>query len=398
MKLADRLSTVAPSATLALTEKALQMKAAGRDVVGLTAGEPDASPAPHIIAAIEKALADGYTRYTPVPGLPAVREAIARPYAERGRGVGKDNVVISTGAKQTVFNAAMAVLSRGDEAITLAPYWVSYADIVRIADGVPVVVKTRAEDGFAIDSAALEAAFSKKTRLLLLNSPSNPTGAVYDEATMTAVAEVLRKFPDVWVVADEIYDRFTYDGVPFVSLLDVAPDLADRTLVVNGCSKTYAMTGLRIGWGVGPIPLVKAIVKLQGQSTSNACAPVQLAAKAAIEGDQQPVADMLARFDERRRFVVEQLGRMQGVSCPPPKGAFYAFPHVGGLLDKRLPDGEPVGDVDGLCRYLLERYAVVVVPGTPFGAPEHLRLSYAADMETLQKGLERMAEAFDRLE
>lgn len=397
MKLADRLSTVAPSATLALTEKAQQMRAEGRDVVGLTAGEPDSAPAPHIIEAIDKAMRDGFTRYTPVPGIPAVRDAIAAPYAALGRAVRRENVLVSTGAKQTIFNAALAVLNPGDEAVIIAPYWVSYADMARIAGATPKIVTTRAEDGFNVDPAALDEALGPRSRLLVLNSPSNPSGAVYDAATLRAVAEVLRRYPHVVIVADEIYDRFTYDETPFVSLLDVAPDLAPRTLVVNGVSKTHAMTGLRVGWAVGPVQLIKAIAKLQGQSTSCAAAPMQMAAKAAIEGEQDHVAQMLARFDERRRRVVDQLDRMPGVNCPCPRGAFYAFPEVSGLFGKQGPDGGTVEDVEALCAYLVEHYAVVVVPGTPFGAPDHLRLSYATDMATLDKGLERMAEAFDRL-
>lgn len=398
MKLADRMSTVAPSATLALTQKAAQLRAAGRDVVSLTAGEPDAAPAPHILAAVEEALKAGYTRYTPVAGLPEVKAAVARYHSKPGREVTPDQVIVSTGAKQTIFNTALATLDPGAEAVFLAPYWVSYPDMVRIAGGVPKSVPTRPDAGFTVDPAVLAEAFGDRTRLFLLNSPSNPTGAVYDEGELRRIADVLRSHPDVTIVADEIYDRFTYDGAHFVSLLDVAPDLADRTLVVNGCSKTYAMTGLRIGWGVGPEPLIKALAKLQGQSTSNASAPMQWAAKAALEGDQRWVDDMLENFDARRRFVVERLSAMSGVSCPAPRGAFYAFPNVAPLLERDLPDGDPVQDVAGLCEYLVERYSLVVVPGAPFGAPEHLRLSYATDMDTLDRGLTRMAEAFDRLQ
>lgn len=397
MKLADRLSAVAPSATLALTQKAQEMRATGRDVVSLTAGEPDFPPAPHILEAITQALHDGYTRYTPVTGLPALRKGIVEHFEASGRSYGDDQVIVSTGAKQTIFNAALALLDPGDEAVIPAPYWLSYSDMVRIAGGTPVTVETQESDGFIAQPEALNAAFSQKTRLFIINSPSNPSGAVYTRSQMSAVAEVLRRWPDVVIVADEIYDNFLYEGSEFVSILHVAPDLKDRTLIVNGCSKTYAMTGLRLGWGVGPKPLIKAIAKLQGQSTSNASAPMQLAALAALQGDQTPVRTMLTAFDSRRQVVVERLRQMSGVTCFNPKGAFYAFPRVADLLGRDLPDGRPLGSVDALCSYLLEQYAVVTVPGTPFGAPEHLRLSYAADEATLDKGLTRMSEAFARL-
>lgn len=397
MNLADRLSTVAPSATLALAQTAKEMRAAGRDVVSLTAGEPDFDTPPHIIAAIEKAMKDGYTRYTAVAGLPELREGISKYYADRGHRYGIDQIVVSCGAKQTIFNAGLAVLNPGDEAVILAPYWLSYSDMVRLAEGVPVILQTQESDGFIVQPEALEAAITPKTRLFFINSPSNPSGGVYDRAQMTAVAEVLRKHPDVWIISDEIYEHFTYGTAKFVSIVDVAPDLADRTLVINGCSKAYAMTGLRLGWGVGPQSLIKGIAKIQGQSTSNASAPMQIGALAAISGDQTCVQTMVKAFDERRAFVIERLQSLPGVSCLDPKGAFYAFPRVAELLALRLPDGSPVGNVETLCHYLLEQYSVVTVPGTPFGAPEHLRLSYAANKVTLDQGLTRMAEAFARL-
>lgn len=397
MNLADRLSAVAPSATLALTQRAQEMKAAGRDVVSLTAGEPDFAPAPHIIEAIQRALADGYTRYTPVTGLPALRKGICTAYAARGHEYGDDQVVVSTGAKQTIFNAALALLNPGDEAVIPAPFWLSYPDMVRLAEGVPVLVPSTEAQGFIVSPEALEAAFTSRTKLCFFNSPSNPTGAVYTRAQLSAVAEVLRRHPRVVIIADEIYERFTYEGAEFVSILDVAPDLADRTLIINGCSKTYAMTGLRLGWGLGPKGLIKAIATIQGQSTSNASAPIQMGALAAIQGDQGAVATMLKAFDGRRRFVIEHLRAMPGVSCFDPQGAFYAFPRVADLLQHRLPDGRPLGSVDALCTYLLDQYALVAVPGGPFGAEEHLRLSYATDLDTLERGLDRMAEGLARL-
>jgi aspartate aminotransferase len=397
MKLADRLSTVAPSATLAMAQKARDMKAKGRDVVSLTTGEPDFPPPEHVVAAIHKALVDGYTRYTPVAGLPELVEAIRVHYAADGLSFASNQVLVSSGAKQAVFNAAMAVLNPGDEAVVQAPYWVSYPDIVRIAEATPVTAVGTQADGFVVRPEVLEAALSPRTRLVILNSPSNPSGGVYSRADLVATAEVLRRFPDAVIISDEIYDRFLYEGTERVSLLQVAPDLADRTVVVNGCSKTYAMTGLRLGWAVGPRPLIAAMNILQGQSTSNASAPIQMGAVAALTGSLEPVERMLAAFDERRRFVVDKLQHFKGVTCFDPRGAFYAFPDVSGLFGKARPDGRVVADADDVTEYLLEQYAVVVVPGGPFGAPKHIRLSYATDRETLDRALTRMAEAFERL-
>ncbi|MCA9550316.1 MAG: pyridoxal phosphate-dependent aminotransferase [Myxococcales bacterium] len=397
MKLADRLSTVAPSATLAMAQKARDMKAKGRDVVSLTTGEPDFPPPDHVIEAIHKALTDGYTRYTPVGGLPELVEVIRAHYANKGLSLASNQVVVSAGAKQAVFNVAMAVLNPGDEAVVLAPYWVSYPDIIRIAEATPVTAVGTQDDGFVVRPEVLDAAMTDKTRLVILNSPSNPTGGVYSRADLEATAEVLRRYPNAVIISDEIYDRFLYEGAEQISLLEVAPDLEDRTVVVNGCSKTFAMTGLRLGWAVGPKPLIAAMNMLQGQSTSNASAPIQMGGVAALTGDPGPVERMLAAFDRRRRFIVDKLRHFKGVTCFDPRGAFYAFPDVSGLFGKARPDGTVVKDADDLSDYLLEQYAVVVVPGAPFGAPNHVRLSYATDEDTLDRALTRMAEAFERL-
>lgn len=397
MKLATRLSAVAPSATLALTQKAAELRAAGQDVVALTAGEPDFPPPRTATEALKRAVDDGHTRYTPVGGRPEVKAAIVEAYAARGLTYAAQQVVVSTGAKQSIFNAALALLDPGDEAVVLAPYWVSYPDIARIAGANVVTVDTTEADGFVVRPEALDAALTDKARLLFLNSPSNPTGGLYTRADLEAVAEVLRRYPNLVVIADEIYAKFVYGDGGFTSLLDVAPDLQDRTLIIDGCSKAYAMTGLRLGWALGPQPLIAAMTKLQGQSTSNPSAPTQWAAKAVLEGDQSPVARMVEAFDGRRARVVERLRALPGVTCFDPKGAFYAFPSIAGLVGLALPDGTKIRGAQDVCRYLLEDYSVVVVPGEAFGAPTHLRLSYAASDATLNDGLTRMAEALGRI-
>lgn len=397
MHIAQRLSNVAPSATLALAQRAREMAAAGQSVVGLTAGEPDFDTPAHITEALKASLDAGRTRYTAVAGTHELRSAIQARYADRGLHYSVDQIVASTGAKQSIFNALMATVDPGDEVVIAAPYWVSYVDMVRVAEGQPKIVTTTAESGFVMRPDALEAALTARTRAVIINSPSNPTGAVYDRSTLTDLAEVLARRPDVMVIADEIYDRLVYGERAFDSIVEVAPDLADRTVIVSGCSKTYAMTGLRLGWALGPKPVVSAMINLQGQSTSNATAPVQDAAIAALTGDQTPVQTMVAAFDLRRRAVVDALNAMDGVTCFEPRGAFYAFPSLKPYVGRRAPNGTRIDSVDALVDGLLEAVQVVVVPGSAFGAPDHLRLSYAADPAVLDEGLKRMREYLGRL-
>lgn len=393
MRLAQRLSTVAPSATLALAEKAKELAAAGRDIVNLTAGEPDFPVSAHVAEALIKAVRDGETRYTAVTGILPLREAIATLYRQKGLAVGPAEVVVSTGAKQSIYGAALALLDPGDEAILFAPYWLSYADIVRLAEARPVVLHGDEDRGFLISPEALESAITPKTRMLILNSPSNPSGAVYDRAALLGLAEVLRRHPQVTVVSDEIYERFVYGDGAYVSLLEVAPDLAPRTLIVSGCSKTYAMTGLRIGWAVGPKALVSALGKIQGQSTSSPVAPTQWAALAAITGDQGPVEAMVEAFDARRKFLVGRLLALPNVRCFDPRGAFYVLPNFSAYVGRRLPDGSPIDDAYALSAHLLHDHGLVVVPGGPFGAKDHLRLSFSYELSTLAKGVDRLQAA-----
>lgn len=396
--LASRLADVKPSATLALTEKARELAAAGKDVVSLTAGEPDFPPAAHIIEGTKAALDKGATRYTHVGGVPQLREAIQQVYAQQdGLHYELNEIVVSTGAKQAVYNAMQALLDPGDEVIIVAPYWLSYRDIVVLADGVAVIVDTDESTNFILPAERLAEAITDRTKAIILNSPSNPTGATYDAAQLAAIAAVIERHPKIVVIADEIYRRFTYGDGDAPSLLRVAPDLQDRVLVIDGCSKTYAMTGFRIGWTAGPRNIISAMSKIQGQSTSNPAAPSQFAALAALTGDQTWVDEMVRTFDIRRKFVVGRLNAMPGVRCFDPTGAFYVFPNFGDLVGRQLADGTEIRDAFTICAHLLHEHHLVVVPGQPFGAPNNIRMSFATDSETLAKGLDRLQTAIQAL-
>ncbi|MCK6550899.1 pyridoxal phosphate-dependent aminotransferase [Myxococcota bacterium] len=397
MRLTRRSTRIVPPATLALAERGRQLAAEGRDVISLTTGEPDFSPPPHVVAAMKDALDAGHTRYTAVAGIPELRAAIARFYEARGHRYDPAEVIVSTGAKQSIHNAVLATIEDGDEAVIVAPYWLSYVDMVRLAGGQPVIVETREDEGFVVRASALADAITDKTRLVFLNSPSNPAGAVLSRDDLGAIAEVLRRHPQLTIISDEIYDCFVYGGREAPSILDVAPDLADRTLLVNGCSKRYAMTGLRIGWAAGPRTLISAMARLQGQATSNPNTISQLGALAALTGDQSFVSTMFDAFDTRRRFVVGRLGAIPGLTCFDPRGAFYVLPSVAGLVGRRLPDGTEIQDAVSVTAYLLHEHSLVVIPGGPFGAPSHFRISFATDLDTLAKGLERLRVALTAL-
>ena len=396
MKLAKRLSAVAPSATLTLAAMAKEMAAEGKDVVSLTAGEPDFLPPQHVLDAMKTSIDKGETQYTAVQGIPELRKAIAK-YSSRGElRYDENDVVVSTGAKQAIYNAVMALIEEGDQAIVIAPYWLSYADMIRLAGGEVVTIETDERDGFCAKAEQLASAITPKTRLLILNSPSNPAGAVYSKEQLLALAAVLRRHPQITIITDEIYCRVVFEG-ECATLLQVAPDLKDRTLIVDGCSKTYAMTGLRIGWCVGPKPLISAINKLQSQSTSNACTPAQRGAVAALTGDEAALGKMMEAFDARRRFIVGRLRAIPNVTCFDPKGAFYVFPNLSAFVGRQLPDGSQIDDAFSICGHLLHDYGLVVVPGGPFGAKNHVRLSFATDMDTIARGLDRMRDALNNL-
>ncbi len=386
------MSKIKPSPTIAVTTKAAELKAEGKDIIGLGAGEPDFNTPDHICEAAKKAMDAGQTKYTPVGGTPALKKAIIDKFSrENGLNYKAENVIVGTGGKQVIFNAILASVNEGDEVIIPAPYWVSYPDIVSFADGVPVFVEC--EGDFKLKAEQLEAAITPKTKWLILNSPSNPTGAAYSKAELQALADVLLKHPHVWVMTDDIYEHLVYDGFEFANIVQVEPKLQDRTLIVNGVSKAYSMTGWRIGYGVGDAGLVKAIAKLQSQSTSNASSISQAAAVEALEGDQTFLDGWRTEFASRRDLVVNALNAIEGMSCASPEGAFYVYPSFSGLLGKKTPGGVEIKSSTDLATYFLEDAGVAVVPGIAFGLDPHFRISYATSTDNLVKACERIAKA-----
>lgn len=380
---AERISRLEISEIVQISEQAAALQAEGRDVVSLSTGEPDFPTPPHVIEAAHRAALAGQTRYTATIGTPALRAAIAA-----GAGAAVADVIVSTGAKQVIANAMLATLDPGDEVVMPAPFWTSYADIVSMAGGRPVVVPCGMEAGFRLSPSALEAAITPRTRWLMLNSPSNPTGAIYSAAELRALAEVLERHPGVLVLTDEIYAELNFQ--PFTRFTDAAPGLRDRTLTVNGVSKAWSMTGWRIGWGIGPVALVKAMAAVQGQVTSGACSIAQAAALAALTGDQAGLATRREELRARRDRVVAALRAVPGFGCPSPDGAFYVFPRITGAM---AATGHAT-DAD-FCRWLLLDHGVALVPGRAFGLSGHLRLSFAYSDADLAKGLTRIASAVE---
>jgi aspartate aminotransferase len=381
-----RAQRVKPSPTLAVTSLAAKLKAEGKDVISLGAGEPDFDTPVHIADAGVEAIRKGFTRYTNVDGISELKDAvIAKFKRDNAISYERNQILISSGAKQTIFNLCMAVLDPGDEVIIPAPYWVSYPDMAMLADGIPVTPSAGPEQGYKISPKQLAAAMTPETRLVLFNSPSNPTGAAYTRAELRALAEVLIENPRVIIGTDDMYEKIYWGSEPFVSLLTVAPELYDRTITINGCSKAYAMTGWRIGYCGGPKEIVTAMTTIQGQSTSNASSISQKAAVAALTGDQQCVTDMNRAFKERHDWVVAALNSLPGVSCLPAAGTFYAFADVRGAM-RNLG----LRDDNSFCEHLLNKALVAVVAGSGFGAPGHMRLSFACSMQTLQKAIERI--------
>jgi aspartate aminotransferase len=392
MQLSAALSRIRPSATVAIAGLALELRAQGRDVLGLAAGEPDFDTPEHIREAAIRAIREGRTRYTPVDGTPDLKAAIRAKFArENGVDYALDQISVGTGGKQVLYNALMATLNPGDEVIVPAPYWVSYPDIVRLAGATPVMLPCPMAQGFRPDPAALEAAITGRTRWLILNSPANPTGAVLSADDLGALARVLERHPQVWVLSDDIYEHLVFDGHRFATLAQVAPGLRDRILTLNGVSKGHCMTGWRIGYAGGPAPLIAAMRKLQSQSTSNPCSVSQAAACAALEGPADFIARNNAAYLRRRDLAVAGLGACAGVTCPTPMGAFYAFPSVEGCLGRRSAGGAEIGDDAAFCAALLEEEGVALVPGAAFGAPGHVRLSFAAADDVLARALRRIA-------
>jgi aspartate aminotransferase len=386
-----RVQRVKPSPTLAVTARAARLKAEGKDVIGLGAGEPDFDTPAHIQQAGIDAIKNGFTRYTNVDGINELKDAISAKF-ERDNGIKYDRsqILVSSGAKQTIYNLCMAVLDHGDEAVIPAPYWVSYPDMVMLADGLPVMPFAGFAQGFKITPRQLAAAITPKTRLVLLNSPCNPTGAAYTRAELRALGEVLLEFPRVIIGTDDMYEKIYWSSEPFCSLLTAVPELYNRTITINGVSKAYAMTGWRIGYCGGPKEIITAMGTIQGQSTSNASSISQRAAVAALNGDQECVAKMNEAFKARHDFVVHALNTLPGISCLPGAGTFYAFADV-----SRAIAGLGCRDDNEFAELLLNEGGVAVVPGSGFGAPGHIRISFACSMQTLEKAIERMSRVLE---
>ena len=387
MDLADRVRSFKPSATLAVSARSAELKAQGRDIIALGQGEPDFDTPEHIKAAAREAIDSGDTNYTGIDGTPALREAICRKLArDNGLDYAPGQIVVSNGAKHSLINALLALVGPGDEVIVPAPYWVSYPDMVKLAQGVPVIIRTGIESGFKIAPEQLEAAITAQTRLLILNSPSNPTGVCYSREDWERLGSVLRLHPRVAIASDDIYELIHWDDEPFCNIVMACPDLYERTVVINGVSKAYAMTGWRIGYTAASPEITGAMKKIQGQMTSNSSSISQAAAVGALDGDHTCVRDMVKVFKQRHDFVVERLNRGNGVQCLAAQGAFYAFPDVRGAIEAL--DGID-NDVD-LATHLIEECEVALVPGTAFGASGYLRLSYATAMEELEQAMDRL--------
>jgi aspartate aminotransferase len=393
---ANRLKVIKPSPTLAVSAKAAKLKAEGKDVIAMGAGEPDFDTPQFIKDAAIAALNKGLTKYTPAGGTPSLKKAIVAKFKrENGLDYTEKQILVSCGGKQTSFNLCMALLNPGDEAIIPAPYWVSYPDMAMMADGTPVFVATGIEQGFKMTPQQLERAITPKTRLIWINSPSNPTGAVYSAAELKALGEVLRKHPRVIIATDDMYEHILLDGSKFVNILNACPELYPQTVTMNGVSKAYSMTGWRIGYCGGPQELIEAMENVQSHSTSNPTSISQYAAEAALTGDQSCIEPMLAAFKERALVVTEGLNRIPGVKCLMPAGAFYAFPDCREAIRNLHAAGRIAAPTDlALCDYLLAQpRAVAAVPGSAFGAEGYLRISFATSMENIRKAVERMGEA-----
>ena len=393
--LSQRVLAIKESPTLAITAKAAKYKAEGRPIIGLAAGEPDFDTPQHIKDAAIAAINAGYTKYTPVSGIPALKQAIVNKFKiENGFDYTTNEVIVGVGGKQTIFNLCLAVLNKGDEVVIPAPYWVSYADIALVAEAVPVIIDCGIEQGFKLLPKQLEAAITPKTKIVMLNSPSNPTGAVYNLAELKALGEVLLKHPHVLVATDDMYEHVNLTGEKFYNILNATPALKSRCIVLNGVSKAYSMTGWRIGYAAGPAYIIKAMEILQSQSTSNATSISQHAAVAALSGSQDCIKPMVAAFIERHKYVVDRFNAMPGLSCLMAGGAFYAFPDARVAITNLHKAGKINGATDmALAEYLLEKFDVAVVPGSAFGAEGYFRISFATSMDNLREALDRIEKA-----
>ena len=389
LQIAGRVQAIKPSPTLAVTARAAELRAAGHDIIGLGAGEPDFDTPQHVKQAGIDAINQGYTRYTPVDGIPALKQAVIKKFARDNQlEYGMKQVLVSCGGKQSFYNLAQALLNDGDEVIIPAPYWVSYPDMVKLAGGKPVIVSADIQQGFKITPKQLEAAMTEKTRLFVINSPSNPTGVHYTPEELAKLGAVLGNYPKVIVATDDMYEHILWEGAPFKNILNMCPNLYDRTFVLNGVSKAYAMTGWRIGYAAGPEQLIQKMKTIQSQSTSNPTSIAQYAALTALEGDQSFIGSMVTTFKERHDFVLKSLLEIDGVKCQPCQGTFYIFPSLQGVMDR-------LGiktDVE-LSEFLIEKAKVAVVPGSAFGASGYVRISFSTSRENLEKAMERLHDA-----
>ena len=389
--LADVLSRVKPSATIAVSQKARELKEAGRDVIGLGAGEPDFDTPDNIKQAAIEAINKGETKYPPVAGIGPLREAISKKFKrENGLDYTADHVIVGTGGKQILYNAFAATLNPGDEVIIPAPYWVSYPDMVLLNSGEPVFVETSLESNFKLTADALERAITPKTKWFIFNSPSNPSGAAYSHDELKALTDVLMRHPHVWVLTDDMYEHLCYGDFEFVTPVQVEPGLYDRTLTMNGVSKAYAMTGWRIGYAAGPAALIKAMTMVQGQQTSGACSIAQWASVEALDGTQEFIPERRKAFEERRDLVVSMLNQASGIKCPLPEGAFYVYPSCAGCIGKKAPSGKVIETDEDFVTELLEAEGVAVVHGSAFGLGPNFRISYATSTEALTEACERI--------
>ncbi|SFR41639.1 aspartate aminotransferase [Marinobacter daqiaonensis] len=393
-KLSTRVQAIKPSPTLAVTSKAAELRAAGQDIIGLGAGEPDFDTPDHIKEAAILAIRNGQTKYTPVDGTPALKKAIIAKF-KRDNGLDYDasQILVSSGGKQSFFNLALATLNAGDEVIIPAPYWVSYPDMVLVAEGIPVIIETNADTRFKITPEQLEEAITERTRLFVINSPSNPSGMAYSMEELQAIGEVLKKYPDIMIATDDMYEPILWTGKPFCNILNATPELYERTFVLNGVSKAYSMTGWRIGYAAGPAAVIGAMKKIQSQSTSNPASISQAAALAALEGDQACVGEMVKAFKERHDYLVKALNELPGVECLEGDGTFYVFPSFQGAIE--ATDG--VFDDVEMAEVLLKGAGVALVPGSAFGAPGHMRLSFATGMEVLKDAVARMSKVLNKV-
>lgn len=396
MKLAQFTRHLKPSETLAISAKAKALRAQGRDVIDFSVGEPDFNTPDNVIQAAEHAMAEGFTKYTQASGLPALRQAIAdKLQRENGLHYEADQIIVSCGAKHVLYNLAMVLVDAGDEVIIPGPYWVTYPTQVEMAGGTPVIIPTTAAEGFKITGEVLRRYLTPATKGIILNSPCNPTGAMYTPEELQDLADVLCD-TGLYVISDEIYEHMVYDGLRQISIATLSPELKERCIVVNGLSKSFSMTGWRVGYCAGPADVIAACGHLQSQSTSNPTAFAQIAAIEALTGPQDSVHAMAAAFVERRDFVVARLNAIDGISCPTPQGAFYTFPKINGLFGRRV-NGRTLSNSVDVIDYLMDAAGVALVPGDAFGADDHARLSYAASMEALRTGLDRIDQAVQQL-